>query len=1086
MLRLAALFFLSAAIAIAQISTATLTGTITDPTQARIPGVIVKVINEETGVALAEPTNSQGDFTIPLLPPGRYRIDAEAQGFKSYSRSGVVLEIGRSFRLDIAMELGQMSDVVKVSAAAPLLESEDATISQLIEHKTIVDMPLNGQRVADLAALMGNAIMVQSGINFPRLQIAGGRADQQSWILDGTNASNLSFSPQSTTNFNPPVETIQEFRILQNNYSAEYGNTVSGVVSFSTRSGTNEFHGAAYEFFRNDAMDAIRDFAATKPPLRWNTFGGSAGGPIRRNHTFFFAALEHGAQRIGVPRVFTVPTALQKNGDFSQTVSAAGVLQRIYDPATTRTNGNQVVRDPFPGNVIPANRFDTVGANLAGLFPNPTQPASNLAGANNFNRNSVNSQDNTVLTIKVDHLLRATDRISWRLVLNDFPQVITPVYDVDATDPVGFRHRSRNTSSQINEIHNFTTRLINDFRFNWGPRDFANLSFGLDEGWPEKLGLKGASPRAFPRVTVNGLSAMGPAAQEALQNPLRDTQLVDQMSWFRGSHSFKFGGETRIVRAVQIQNNNMSGTISVTPQPTSLPGTANTGFALAALLLGVPNAGSFTIPQALDERSDYIAGFIQDNWRVAPNLTLNLGIRWETHTPRLDANDRQNGFDLGAINPVSHTPGVVTFAGRDGLPRSIYNGDYNNFGPRVGLAWRVLKKMVIRSGYGIAYAGPQVGNSATAGFQTAGSFSSPDNGVTPPFLLRNGFPGAIPNVLNASYGAVPVGQPVIFNPSFVNPNFPSGYSQQWNLSLQRDLGWRTLLDATYMGIVGHKLHGPDTTINQVPPQLMGPGNAQIRRPFPQFGNVSFIAPAWGNSTYHSLTIKFEKRFSNGLNFLANYTFAKFIDDVASGFEVGDPAGGFQNFYNRRAEKSLSGNDVRNAFAWSSVYEIPVGNRRRWLSKGFASTLLGGWNMGLIVVLHQGSPFGLVSQTNNLNAFNPGPQRVNILRDPALPVDQRSLQRWFDTTAVATPPQFQFGNAGRTVLTGPGLININMSLLKNHRIGERFNIQMRVESFNLMNHPNFLDPATSLGSADFGVINSAMDARVMQLGLKLTF
>ena len=462
---------------------------------------------------------------------------------------------------------------------------------------------------------------------------------------------------------------------------------------------------------------------------------------------------------------------------------------------------------------------------------------------------------------------------------------------------------------------------------------------------------------------------------------------------------------------------------------------------------------------------------------MSNRLTINIGLRWEVDTPRVDANNRQNGFDGTAINPVSNTPGVVTFAGLNGAPRTEYNGDYNNFGPRVGFAWKPFHddKTVIRSGYGISY-GPPVLIASANGFGVNGSYTTPDNGITPAFHLSSGFPAATAPTLRPGYGTVPVGQAPSFAPAFYDWNRVNGYSEQWTFDVQRNLGWRTLLDVGYMGVVGHHLPGPDTSINQVLPQLMGPGNLQAKRPFPQFGNVTVLSPTWGNSTYHAMNIKFEKRFSHGLNFLANYTYSKFIDDVASTYEVGNPAAGIQNYYNRRAEKALSGNDIRNAFAWSSVYEIPVGDRRRYLKNGLAGKILGGWNVGMIVTLHQGSPFGLVTQTNNTNAFTSGPQRVNIVGNLSLSSNQQTLQRWFNTSAVAAPPAYTFGNAGRTLLTGPGLQNINVSLLKNVRFFERFNFQIRAEAFNVFNHPNFGEPGNALGSANFGVISSAMDGR----------
>jgi hypothetical protein len=330
---------------------------------------------------------------------------------------------------------------------------------------------------------------------------------------------------------------------------------------------------------------------------------------------------------------------------------------------------------------------------------------------------------------------------------------------------------------------------------------------------------------------------------------------------------------------------------------------------------------------------------------------------------------------------------------------------------------------------------------------------------------------------------------VIFAPSFIQGQRELGYSEQWNFGLQRDLGWDSVLEAAYLGFVGHRLIGPDTSINQVPVSLMGAGNTQVLRPFPQFGNVTMVAPMWGNSTYHALTVKAEKRFSHGLNFLANYTYSKFIDDVPGSFELGLGSAGIQNFYNRKAEKSLSGNDVRNRFVVSSVYELPVGKGKRWPAGGIPAAALGGWSFAVIGILQQGAPVELITQTNTTNAFTPGAQRVNVLRNPSLAADQRSVTQWFDTTAVAAPAPFTFGNAGRAgraLLTGPGLLDFSISMLKNIRWHERYNVQFRAEALNFLNHPNFNNPGNALGSATFGVISAAKDPRIIQLGLRAEF
>ena len=1086
MLRLLALALLSALACLSQMSTGTLTGIVTDPSQARLPNVSLKLASEETGVALTATTNSAGEYTFPLLASGRYRLEAETAGFQRSGRSGIVMELGRTLRLDVTMQLGQVSESVEVSGTPSLIESETATVGQFIENKTIADMPLNGRRVGDLLGLMGNGVYIRGDVIRPRVSVGGGRGDQQQWLLDGVNSSNIALEVSQAL-FNPPVEAVQEIRVQQSAYSAEYGNSSSGIIVMTTRSGSNKFSGGAYENLRNDKLDARNFFAVDLPTLRWNVFGGLLGGPVIKNKTFFFSHVEFQRQRIGVVRNLTVPTDLQRAGNFSETTSAAGALTRIYDPATY--NATSRTRTPFPNNVIPSNRFDPVGAKLASYFPLANCAPSNLAGASNFNRNAVSALNITTWTSKADHVFTDRDRISVRYVLHDFPTFITPAYDEPAADPNASNTVRRAHSLLFNETHTFSPTVLNDFRFNWQPRSFHPTTLSIDQGWPAKLGLKGVSDRAFPRVNAASYAALGSTTQERVQGPIHDTHIVDQLSIYRGAHSLKVGGEIRLARNVDDLNSLMSGQFTFGLQPTYNPAaSANTGNALASLFLGFPNSANLLDSDLLDRRAKYFALFLQDDWKVTRDLTLNLGLRWEAHTPKFDANNRLNGFDPLAINPVSGTPGIVTFAGLNGAGSQLYNGDWNNFMPRIGLAWKPLGRSgtVIRAGSGVFFGVPLPGtNNNSAGFAAQADFSTPDNGITAPFLLKDGLPGGLTSPqLGPAYGAVRVGQAAVLNPDFVEVERRLGYTLQWNFSIQQDAGRNSTVEVSYLGTVGHKLNGPDTNINQVRPELMGAGNAQSRRPFPQFGNVLKVTPMWGNSSYHGVNFKFEKRFSDGINLLANYTFSKFIDDVPSGQEIGATPG-MQNYYDRQAEKALSGNDVRNRFAFSSVYEIPFGKGRKHLTDGPVAVALGGWNIGVIVTLQQGSPYGLTTQTNTLNAFS-GAQRVNVLREPALPRDQSTVQRWFDTDAVAAPPQFTFGSANRALLTGPGLSNLNLSLLKNFKFAETWNLQFRLEAFNALNHTNFEEPGGALGSPNFGVITASQAARSMQLGLKLTF
>jgi hypothetical protein len=1063
---------LSLAISSAQTSTGTITGIVTDPQQARLAGVQLRLTNESTGVVVTSQTNAQGEYTFPLLPSAVYTLEIEAGGFQRYQRKDLVVELSRVLRVDVMMTLGQVAETVSVSGQAPLLESESSTIGQLIENRTVTDMPLNGRRVGELLGLAGNAVFVQGDVIRPRVTLAGGRADQQQWMLDGVNASNIALeAPQAL--FNPPVESVQEIRIQQNAYSAEYGNSSSGVVLTTTKSGTNRFTGNAYEYFRNEKLDARNFFAAQRAPLRWNVFGFAVGGPIIRNKTFFFNSTEWQLQRIGQTRNLTVPTMDERIGNFSQTLLANGNPVIIHDPDTNP-------RLPFAGNVIPASRIDPVGRNMAALFPVPNRPPSNLAGANNFIANGVAALNITTWTMKIDHVFSEKDRVSGRFILHDFPTTTSTVFPDPAADPSGNISNRRAYSVMINHIHQFAATILNDFRANLQPRRFETSGFGLGEGWPTRLGLKGVDDLAFPRINTTGYVAMGAATHQRIQTPIWDYHFVNTLSWYAGSHSVRIGGEYRWGRNQDVFNQSISGNMTFGLQPTARPGVAGSGNGVASLLMGFPNSGTIRATDPLDRRGDYYAVFLQDDWKATRNLTVNFGMRWEVHMPRVDANNRQNSFARDLINPVSNTPGVITFAGQDGLGRRLYRTDWNNFMPRIGLAWKPMgsDRTVVRLGWGLFFGPPLPGsNTASAGFENAGTFATPDNGFTAPFLLRDGFPTLPPRTtLGPSFGAVPVGRPIAFSPEFIDQDRMLGYTQQWNLSIQREVGWNTLIEGTYTSNLGTKLNGPSTSINQVPVELMAAGNAQVRRPFPQFGNVTSIAPMWGNSSYHAVNLKAEKRFSDGMNFLMNYTFSKFMDDVASGFEAGAPAGGIQNFYDRSLEKALSGNDVRHRLALSGVYELPGQN-----------VIIKGWSIGAIVTIQGGAPIGATVQNNTCNCFNPGALRANVLRDPTLPGSERGPNRWFDTTALAAPAQFAFGNAGRSIMRGPGLQNVDVSFIRTFRFTERFSLQVRGETFNIANRANFQDPGIALGSANFGVINSTRrDARSVQLGLKLAF
>ncbi len=597
------------------------------------------------------------------------------------------------------------------------------------------------------------------------------------------------------------------------------------------------------------------------------------------------------------------------------------------------------------------------------------------------------------------------------------------------------------------------------------------------------------SAAAFPIVTIAGFSTLG-ASPFRLQTPIKDTQVQDSASWYRGTHAFKFGIEYRRGFNRDDTDTSSSGSFGFTPLITAQPGVGNTGSAFASFLLGEVNSASIVRPDVISSHAAYWSWYVQDDWRISDRLTLNLGLRWEVEMPRTVDEDQMNSFDTQAINPVSGTPGVITFPGRNGVPRRAFDPDYNNFGPRFGFAWRVpsRRSTVIRGGGGLFF-GPTVSNivatAAALGFSSDVSLLATQPGLNSAMRLRDGFSASAvrpsSDQLGAGFGAVPLGTAPRNTVTFFERSRPTPLSLQYNLDVQHELGRQLLVEAGYIANLSHHLTGNDLTINQVPSERMGPGNAQARRPFPQFTNVFVINPPAGNSTYHAFFVKGEKRYAAGFSLLAHYTFSKFIDDVASFNEYGNP-GSYMDAYNRRLDKSLSGNDVRHRAVISAVYELPLLRG----SRSLLASVFGGWKTGVLASFQAGPPFTVFNLADTTNAFAAGPLRPDLIAEPFLSGDLRSISQWFNTGAFRLPDPYRFGNAPRSVLRGPGINNIDLSLLKNFSITERVKAEFRGESYNFLNHTNFGLPGSTLGAPGFGVITSARPGRAVQLGLRITF
>jgi hypothetical protein len=1076
------LLFLFEALLWGQAGSGSITGTIADQSGSSIAAAKVTLVRAESGLRIAVESNEAGKYTAGSLLPGTYRLEVLKEGFDRLERAGIIVTTGQTVAIDFTLKVGSTSEVVTISEAAPLAETQSQSVGQLVNRKMVAGLPMPNRAASSLVALAPGVVMIDPGQgaeNYPVFSIAGGRGRNQHFSLDGGNATNASglTRPQQMTSL--PMDAMQEFRVIANNYSAEYGHSAGGVVTLTTRSGTNELHGSVFEFHRNSILDARNFFAATRPPLRLNQYGFALGGPIRKDKTHYFVSWEGTRQTSAVTPLQTVPTLAQRNGDFSGLRNAAGNLVPIYDPATTSGRDRQ----PFPNNIIPASRFDAVSRAALSYWPTPNRPAT-ATGANNYSANNNSRLDRSILVAKIDHQLRPNHILMGRYYLNDAGIANLGTFGNPVADPNANTNDVRVQSALGSYVRVFRPTLVNDLKVSFFQRKFVDARYGTDEDYASRLGLTGVSKAAFPNFAIPGYTALS-APPGRNQTPIRDTQILNNLAWYRGNHSLKFGFEYRRAGNSEVRDRGSSGIFTFVPQYTSLPGNAATGDGFATFLLGAVNSANLQISDRISTRAFYLAGYVQDDWRITSRLTINLGLRWETELPRRSVDNSQNSFDLARINPVSGTPGVVTFSGRNGVPRNAFRTDWNNFGPRIGLAYRLNTKRetVIRSGFGLFYGSTvsnTIGDVASLGFSTTASLVVPQAEFLTAMELRNGFPAVTRPPLDDAFGAVAPG---------ARPNTSVGYfkqdqvapkSIQYNFNIQREVARETIIELGYMANVSHHLTANDLTLNQVRPELMGAGDAQARRPFPQFSNVTWLNPSIGNSTYHGGYARLERRFDRGYSVLAHYTWSKFIDDVAGADEYGDP-GSYMDAYNRRLDKSLSGSDVPHRVVLTGLYQAPALRDRGWLGR-----IARNWQIGVMTTLQSGAPFSIVTSANTTNAFSAGALRPNILRNAALSSDQRTLTRWFDTSAFAQPAQFTFGNSPRAGLRGDSRQTVDATLSREFPLTERFKLDFRGEFYNLLNHANFDLPGHVYGAANFGSVLSAQPGRAIQLGARISF
>jgi len=1059
---------------------ANLSGRVEDQTGAVVVGATVTATNTDTGVPHAAKTTAAGVWAIPFLPIGNYELKVEAAGFKTTIRAGVTLQIAQSLEVNMKLTPGAASEVLRDTGKTNAMDTQ-MDQGETVDKQSVDNIAVESRRALSLTKMdSGVAFKAETGIeDTPSFSVAGGRSQDQGWHLDGGSAQDNALGGP-TNQLNPPSESLQEFRTETNSYSAEYGRSAGGHIVMTTKSGTNAFHGSAYEYVRNNDFDTRTFFAQTPPPLRYNTFGAAAGGRIIKNKLFFFVNWESARKRNGSTIAnTTVPTLAEDSGNFS---GIKGLT--IKDPLTGIA---------FPNNTIPASRMDSVGKQVASFYPAPNiNTNTGLPDSNNYIANVSDAVRQDTVTTKLDYNLSSNDKFYLRYTNADVQNKIAPAFTANPfADFRAERHDTQQYNGVADWIHTFSPTLLNDVRFTYVNHAAVTIFSQIDSGENAKIGLTGPiNPQDYPYFTVAGFTSQGATKQFRDRGPSLTLYPSDNATWTKGKHEIKFGAEYRYSFNCDRYQQQPGGEFDFT--------TTGTGSGLASLLLGwVNTADVITAPELLG-RIDNYGGYIQDKWTVSDRLVLNLGLRYEVEGPRWDRGGSQSGFNPTEINPVSGTPGVITFDGVNGVSKYANNWDTNNFGPRVGFAYRLANDWALRGGFGVFYDSEygtvSTSRILTTGFGINATFNSPNSGTTPAFLLDQGMPAAAPITETAGYGAVPVGGKPTTSPDFVAQDHPTTYSLQWNFGVQHELKHGIVVEASYVANVSHKIAGNQIDINQIPlVDGHGPAvQAQTARPFPQFSHVYEEADAFGNSSYHSLNAKIEKKFSKGFLFMANYTWSKFLDNITGGDDMNGTTTTYQSIYLQHLDKSYSGSDIPASLAAHLVYDLPFGKGKHFsdLSK-LANTVVGGWSVTTALSLHSGLPWGVTELTNTSNTYSSA-LRANISCDPnysSFSSKASMLSEYFNTACFQTPAASYFGNSARNVGFGPGWEQIDATLEKAWRLTERFNLQLRVDSYNITNRANFANPATSQGAGGFGSI-AALAAgavpREFQFGLKLKF
>jgi hypothetical protein len=1099
MIRAAHCFFLLSAIATSALlgqDTATIVGTVTDPTGAAVADGQVLLVNLATQFSRSAQTSSTGQYVAPSIPTGSYQITVTKQGFQKLVRSGVELTAASTLNVDLQLKVGNVAETLSVTSTAPLLQSQSAEVSALIDTKQIVALPLVSRDFTDLVLLVpgahlgaatnlaegGSAYSMRAGANY---SVNGAVAAGNSYLIDGIYNRNLWLN---TLVMVPIVDAIQEYRVLTSNYSAEFGEAAGAVTEVNTKSGSNKIHGSVWEFLRNDKLNANNFFnnlnKVARPGFHRNEFGATVGGPILKNKTFFFG--DYQGIRLSTPQASTstVPTLAQQQ--MVETGNFSGLGTTIYNPySTTASAAGVVTRTPFPGNQIPANLLDPAAVKLAKLLPVPTSGGTTA----NYIYNGTLSQQTDQFDVRVDQNLGSSDRLFVRYGYDNSTQVTPGIIPAPAnsgipigpylsTNAAGTTTPLLNQSATIGYTRTLSPTMVSESHFGLVRWHAQITPLDAPYATATALGIPGinlsAQSGGIPAFTVSGFTEIGDNSTYPEDSAITTFQADSSLTKIWGSHTFKTGFVFLRHRFNGFSAFPTRGTFDFNGQFTRQIGSSSSQTALADLALGAPDSITRNIlTSEFGMRIFSVAPYLQDSWRVTDRLTAELGLRWEVDAPPNDVHNHWSNLNVQT--------GQLVVAGQNGYGSRLRNFDLNTFAPRVGLAYALTsdKKTIIRTGFGISYVDMDAGGAQlykNLPYYFSQVVSTDINGM-PAVTLSQGLPTPV--------------QPSLSNQTALSSGSPNAWDfnlreteiLQWSAGIQRQLRSDLILDVTYVGTRGERILVNSVNLNQSVP---GAGAQGPRRPYnninPNLVTVAYRTDA-GDSKYESLQVRLDKRFSQGFNFGLSYTYASYLSDA------GNPNGGgnadVQNYMCIACNWGPVPDDYKHVLSFNHVLESPFGAGRKYVTHGIGGQILGGWNLSGIWTARSGGRLTPTYSTSVSNSSGGGTQRPNRVASGNLASGQ-GIYHWFDPTAFVAPAQYTFGNSGTGILLGPSAFNVDMSLTRNFKLTERFGLNFRAEAFNTLNHTNFGNPNVSIGTASAGIISGAAAARIMQLAVKVSF